>query len=147
MPEPAADAEPKPAVLPAAETKTEPIIALEPEPDEESDQVQEPATSSVPVGVLVKYKGMKWRPGHISKTEGELHMASGNYYKEVEKDIPLSVPSPLVMPSSKSPVSPLVPPSSKSPASTEIPPSLALPSPLPITASLSCFPSAPRLLL
>lgn len=37
--------------------RTEPIIAPEPEPHSESDQVREPATPCIPVGVLVEFVG------------------------------------------------------------------------------------------
>lgn len=49
-----ADMEPEPAAMSAPETTPEPIITPEPEPNGKSDQVHEPATSFVPVGVLVE---------------------------------------------------------------------------------------------
>ncbi|ROL27920.1 hypothetical protein DPX16_11050 [Anabarilius grahami] len=105
------DGEPKPASMYEPDKRTEPTIAPEPEPHSESDQVCEPATSSVPVGLLVEYEGMEESPAHTPIVETP------------------SLVSPLVLPSSKSPVFP------------RIPPSLPLPPPLPITANSSA--SAP----
>lgn len=86
MPEPAADTELEPAAMSAPDgTKTEPVIALE----------------SVTLGVLLEFEGM-----------GELQLASVIYYEEMEEYIALYLPSPLVPPSSNSPVFLLVPPSS-----------------------------------
>lgn len=56
---------------PEPETKTEPTIAPESEPQCESDQVCEPAPPSIAVGVLVKYEGIEEHPDHNPTTEGE----------------------------------------------------------------------------
>ncbi len=48
------------------------IIALELEPKNESDQVCEPATMPVTVGILKEYKGKEEGPAHIPAAEGEL---------------------------------------------------------------------------
>ncbi|XDV46013.1 hypothetical protein PO909_013997 [Leuciscus waleckii] len=98
MPEPSADEEPKPDAMATPGWTPELIIAVEYEPHREADQVCEPATLSMPVGVLVKFVGMEWSPAYTPEAEGELHMASRNFYKEVQEDISLSLPSP---PSSK----------------------------------------------
>lgn len=45
-----------------AETPPEPFLALEHETNAESDEVHEPATSSVPVTVLVECEGMEGSP-------------------------------------------------------------------------------------
>lgn len=68
-PEPTADGGLDSAMIhkPEPEIRTEPTIALEPEPHEMSDQLREPATSCDAVGVLVEYEGMG---------EGELKLAS-----------------------------------------------------------------------
>ncbi len=76
LPEPTADGEPEPAA-------TEPIIATEPEPQASSDQVREPATSSVPEGVLVVIEGLEGSPAHTPATEGELQLVSGNHIEEL----------------------------------------------------------------
>lgn len=90
----------RPAAMP--ERTAEPIIASEPEPNEASDQVREPPTSSFPVGVLMEYEDSAY-------TESEPHLVSVLIDEEVEDDIPCGHLSPLVPPSSMSPV---VPPSS-----------------------------------
>ncbi|ROL41256.1 hypothetical protein DPX16_10408 [Anabarilius grahami] len=103
------DMKPKPSTMAAAGTPLELSIAPEHEPNAESDKVHEPATSSVPVSVLVECEGMEGSPAYTPTTEHELYLASGNYYnKEVEEDISLSLPSSLVPPSFKSPSSLLV---------------------------------------
>lgn len=61
MPEPKADHEPEPAAVEEPEPKPESQIAPELEPTA-SDQVREPATSRVPVDLLVEYEGMMWSP-------------------------------------------------------------------------------------
>ncbi len=68
------DTEPEPAATKEPE-ETESTIALEPEPNKESDQVCGPATTPVPVGILVGYKGSEEGPAHITTTEGELQLA------------------------------------------------------------------------
>lgn len=103
---------------------------LEAEPNGHSNQVHEPATSSVPVGVLVEYEGMEWSP---TTSEGELHLASGKYYEDLEEDIPRNVPFPLVPPSSKFPASLLVLPRSESPLSPLV---------LPSSKSLTSYPAS-----
>lgn len=101
-----------------------------------SPKFHELAASFVQVVVLVEYKGIEGSLAHTPVAEGELYLASGNY-EEAEEDIPLSLPFPLVLPSSKSSVSPLVPSSSKSPGSPMVPPSLPLLPPLPDSSSAS----------
>lgn len=54
-PEPAADIEPEPAAIKEPEPKPEITLELEPIM---SDQVCEPATSPMPLGVLMEYEGM-----------------------------------------------------------------------------------------
>lgn len=49
---------------PEPERRTDSTIASEPEPRQMSDQVREPATSSVPVGLLLEFKGMEVSPAH-----------------------------------------------------------------------------------
>ncbi len=135
LPEPTADVEPEPAA-------TEPTIPTEPEPLSSSDQVREPATLSVPEGVLVVIKGLEGSPVHIPATEGELQLVSGSYIEELldifNTDLidwfgevlpctPESPTSPLVPSSPESPAPPLVLPSSCPPV---FPPNLPLPLPL-----------------
>ncbi|ROL52447.1 hypothetical protein DPX16_6131 [Anabarilius grahami] len=122
--------EPEPAAMIMPDKKTEPTITPEPKNKEKSDPVCEPATpQSVPVGVVLEFVGMEWSPAHTPAAWGELQLASEcNHYEEVEEDISLNLPSPLV------------PPSSKSPASSKIPPRHPLPPPLPKTASSSALP-------
>lgn len=56
--EPTADVEPEPATIQApVRIETEPTIVLKPKPKETSDQVCEPATASVPEGILVEFEG------------------------------------------------------------------------------------------
>ncbi|XP_058649111.1 proteoglycan 4-like [Onychostoma macrolepis] len=119
LPEPTADGEPEPA-------------AIEPLPS--SDQVREPATSSVAEGVLVELEGLEGSPAHTPTTEGVLQLISGKYeeelreifqtdlidwWGEVQTCVPES-PVSLLVPSSpessvpESPVSPLVPSSPES---------------------------------
>lgn len=61
-PEPTTDKEPEPTTMSAPELMPEPNIVPEPEPSENSDQVRELATSSLPLEVLMEYEGMKWSP-------------------------------------------------------------------------------------
>ncbi|XP_048047865.1 uncharacterized protein LOC125269136 [Megalobrama amblycephala] len=80
---------PEPTTIPVPVTKeTEPRIALEPEPKEKSDQVHDPATTSVPEGILLEFEGMKWSPTP-SITADELLIDW-----ESECILPISVPSP-----------------------------------------------------
>lgn len=128
---------------PTPENRAEQVIALEPEPRKMSDQVREPTTSSIIMGVLVDFEGMEGMPG--------LCLASGNHFDNLEEDVSLFLLSPLVppsseflmpllvLPSTEFPVFPLVPFSSKSP---EFPRSL----PLLRSLSKSASPSAPSLL-
>ncbi len=53
---------------------TEEIIAPEPEPQDKSDQVREPATPSIALGVLVEFEGMVLNPVHSPTAEGELQL-------------------------------------------------------------------------
>lgn len=46
-----------------------------------SDQVRKPATSSIPVRILVECEDMEWSSTHTPATEGELHMDSGKRYE------------------------------------------------------------------
>ncbi|ROL23514.1 CD81 protein [Anabarilius grahami] len=90
MPEPTTDKEPEAAAMSVPEPTPEPIITPEPEPDGKSDQVCEPATSSISVGVLVEYEGMDWSLTHTPAAENELCLASV-LCKEVEDVIPKSL--------------------------------------------------------
>lgn len=65
---------------------------------------------------------MEESPTHTPAAVSELQLASAKIYEHLEDDIPLILLSPLVLPSSKSPVSPVSP---------EIPPSHPLLSPHP----------------
>ncbi len=148
LPEPTADGEPEPDV-------TEPIIPTEPEPQTSSDQVREPATSSVLEGVLVVFEGLEGSAAHTPATEGELHLVSGSYkeelldifkmdlidwFREVLTCAPESPASPLVPSSPESPASPLVPSSSCPPV---FPPNLPLPPPLKPASSSPLSPLMP----
>ncbi|ROL53998.1 hypothetical protein DPX16_15596, partial [Anabarilius grahami] len=145
--------------------QTRSTIALEPKPNGMSDQVRQPATSSVPVefegmdGALPTLLPLRlscswplcnimriWKkkfpsplfPRSSKSPVSPLVPASSK--SPVSPLVPPSSKSPvslLVPPSSKSPVSPLVPPSSKSPVSLKFLPSLPLPPPLPTPASSS----------
>ncbi len=119
LPEPTADVEPEPVA-------TEPTIPTEPEPLSSSDQVREPATLSVPEGVLVVIKGLEGSPVHIPVTEGELQLVSGSYIEELMDIFNMDLIDWFieVLPCThESPTSPRVPSSPESPA-----PPLVLPS-------------------
>ncbi|KTF76316.1 hypothetical protein cypCar_00043570, partial [Cyprinus carpio] len=68
--EPTADGEPEPA-------GTELIVAMEPEPPALSDQVHEPATLSVPKGVLVEIEGLEGSPAHTPASEVSISWPPG----------------------------------------------------------------------
>ncbi|ROL28089.1 Proprotein convertase subtilisin/kexin type 6 [Anabarilius grahami] len=72
---------PEPAVMLKPVMSTQRIIALEPELHRETDQVREPATRSVAVGLLVSLRA--WRK--ISP-ESELQLASA-LFEEMEEDL------------------------------------------------------------
>lgn len=59
-PEPTADTEPELAMMPmpVPVAMPEPITVPEPEPENLSDQVREPASIFIAVGMLVEYEGM-----------------------------------------------------------------------------------------
>lgn len=50
-------------VTPPMDFKSEPTADPEPNPAE-SGQVREPASTSIPEGVLVEYEGIEWSPDH-----------------------------------------------------------------------------------
>ncbi|ROL03959.1 hypothetical protein DPX16_23394 [Anabarilius grahami] len=127
---PTLDPELEPTLMPTPELMPENNIALEPESNSVSDQVSEPAIFSVPVGVLVEFKGMDWSPAHTPTAKTELSLASVKLFKDLKAKNSQNLPSPLVPPSSKSPAFPLVPPISKSSSSVIVPPSFPLPPPL-----------------
>lgn len=78
-PEPTTDVELTPAMMngPEPTIRTEPTIALEPKPHCESDQVCEPATTCVIMGLLMEFEGMEENPAHHPMAESELRMDSG----------------------------------------------------------------------
>ncbi len=91
---------------------------MEPEPQECSDQVREPATPSIPEGVLVEIEGLEGSPAHTPAAEVELQLATGLYIEELMDifDMDLIDWVGEVIPSvPESPVSPLVPSSSCAP--------------------------------
>ncbi len=55
---------------PELKPATEPIVTPEPEPQEFSDQVREPASSSVPEGGLVEIESLEGSPTHTPAAEG-----------------------------------------------------------------------------
>lgn len=57
-PEPTAEKEPELAMMPVPVAMPEPITVPEPEPENLSDQVHEPASLFIAVGMLVEYEGM-----------------------------------------------------------------------------------------
>lgn len=59
---PTLDPELEPTSMPTPKPMPEHNIAPEPESNSVSDQVSESAILSVPVGVLVEFKGMDWSP-------------------------------------------------------------------------------------
>ncbi|XDV39905.1 hypothetical protein PO909_009080 [Leuciscus waleckii] len=79
---------------------------MEPEPNSMSDQVREPTTSSVPVGIIVEFEGMEWSPAHTTIAEGELVKFSVLLFEEEGFLLASLVPA-----SSKSPASLLALPS------------------------------------
>lgn len=94
------------SATPTMHREYEAIFVLEPEPHMESDQLFEPTTLSCEEGILVECDGMGRSPAHTPAAEDELHLASVNYFEDLEEDIPLSLLLPLVPPSSKSPAGP-----------------------------------------
>ncbi|XDV47131.1 hypothetical protein PO909_016836 [Leuciscus waleckii] len=79
---------------------------------------------------------MEESPTHIPTIEGELQLASANFYGDLEEDISLILPSLLVLPNSKSPVPPLVLHCSKSPVPKMVAPNLKSPVPPLVLPSL-----------
>ncbi|ROJ62417.1 hypothetical protein DPX16_21403 [Anabarilius grahami] len=71
-----------------------PHFAQEPEPNGQSDLVCEPATSSVPVELLVEFKGMEGSPTHTPTAVDELCLAFGNFLEELEEVISPISPIP-----------------------------------------------------
>lgn len=61
--------EPGPTTIPVPELMPEPKIIPEPEPSKNSDQLLEPATLSLPVGVLVEYMRIEWSPVPSTKVD------------------------------------------------------------------------------
>ncbi len=148
--EPTTDGEPETAVTrePVLKPMTEPIVTPEPEPQECSGQVCEPATQSVSKGVLVAIEGLEGSPTHTPAAEGKLQLATGIYIEELIDILDMDLIDwfgEVIMSVPESPVSPLVPSSSESPASLLVPtrssapvfpPSLPLPLPgLPVSSS------------
>jgi len=82
---PTLDPELEPTSMSTSEPTPEHNIAPEPEPNSVSDQVSEPATLSVPVGVLVEFKGMDWSPTHTHTAEGELSLASVKLFRDLKE--------------------------------------------------------------
>lgn len=66
-PETNTDKEPEPTTMYMPQPTPEPLFT--PEPNKMSDQVHEPATLPVPVGVLVDYEGMEWSPVSTAKVK------------------------------------------------------------------------------
>ncbi|CAM4620384.1 unnamed protein product [Leuciscus chuanchicus] len=64
----------------------ESVIATEPRPQAESDQVCEPLTSCVAEGVLVELEGWEESPTHTTTAVDEMSVVSGIYCEEL-KDI------------------------------------------------------------
>lgn len=111
--------------------RTEPTITPEPEPHCESDQVWDLAPPCIAVGCLVKFEGVEKDPAYNPAAEGELRLDSMEY-NNLDMDVLLNLPSPLVLPTTK----PVSSPSTKFVSSLLIPPSLHLPSPHLDSASL-----------
>lgn len=111
LPEPTADTEPETSSMPVPELTLEHKIAPEPEhmiapepehkiapePEPElnsmSDQMREQATLSTPVGVVVEFERMDWRPAHTPTAESELSLASVKFFENLKEDIPQSLSS------------------------------------------------------
>lgn len=76
--EPIADREPAPTAIdmPSQPRATEPTIAWKLEPEDLLDQVREPATSCVAVGVLVEIEGLEISPAYTPVAECELQLDS-----------------------------------------------------------------------
>lgn len=110
-PEPTTDVqESKPAAIPVPERMPEREIVLEPEPEETSDKVCEPASSSVPEGILVE--GMEWSPTLSTAAEEELLI---DFASECATPVslctePMLSPSTMLSMSVFSPCLPLPPP-------------------------------------
>lgn len=111
-----------------------------------SDQVCEPATSLVPVGLLVKHEGMLSSPTPSTMADdGALIDWKSEYFLPVSFPCTKSVsPSTILLesafpPSPESPVSPLVPPSTKAVLLLKVPPRLPLLPSRPLSARSSAL--------
>lgn len=58
QPETTADVKPEPTMISVPVTSTETKSILESKPNETSDQMREPATTSVPEEILLEFEGM-----------------------------------------------------------------------------------------
>lgn len=113
-PEPNADSKPKPVMMHEPVKRTELIIAPEPEPHRESDQVREPATPCIAVGLLVEYM-RAWRKAPPKFPQLRVNCSWPlRCLRKWKRMFPWFSIILLVPPSSKCPVSPLAPPSLKS---------------------------------
>lgn len=77
------------------ELKSEANVVTECKPEESSDEVCEPATTSVPEGILVEFEGMKWSPSPSTVAEGN----SLIYWVTVS--CLFNFPAPVSLPSTK----------------------------------------------
>ncbi|KAL0170458.1 hypothetical protein M9458_035054, partial [Cirrhinus mrigala] len=96
-------------MTPEPTTMKVPEVVPEPKPHKMFDQVCEPATPCIAVGLLMDFEGMKDDPAYIPTTQNDLNVDSEHYdlYKNMEVDILLNLSSLLVPPSTMSPVSSL----------------------------------------
>lgn len=86
-----------PKHAPMPKNRAEQAIASEPSPHKMSDQVCKPATSSA-VGMLVLYEGIEEDPTHTLTTDGELLLTFGGYFENLDEEISLFLPFPMVPP-------------------------------------------------
>lgn len=88
QPESTVDSEPVSSMKPELDQMPEVIFVLVPEPITESVQVREPATMSIPEGVLMEIECMEWSPAHTLTTEGVLCLVHKQWYDDLNDVIP-----------------------------------------------------------
>lgn len=94
---PSADPDPEPMTRHEARARVNARSHIRPKSElvTESDQVREPAPTSVPVGIMVEIDGMEWSPAHIPTEEGLLFPFHPVIDDDIDDVISQSLPSEL----------------------------------------------------